>query len=176
MKNFFFLLSTILLLNGCVESVAFLGSTAGGASSGKMVQSSLQQVISYGVKKSTGKTPLSHALAYAEKNNPEKKKQTCISFIEKTRSEFCTIAKKKITLTNRAIKEKIVSTIKKNPKTKNLTPEKMVIKPKNEIILKNSSYVNSFNQFKESPRKLAILFQREMKNLKEISKEYLVSR
>ena len=52
----------------------------------------------------------------------------------------------------------------------------MVIKPKNEIILKNSSYVNSFNQFKESPRKLAILFQREMKNLKEISKEYLVSR
>ena len=95
MKNFFFLLSTILLLNGCVESVAFLGSTAGGASSGKMVQSSLQQVISYGVKKSTGKTPLSHALAYAEKNNPEKKKEPCLSFVKKTNSEVCAIVKKK---------------------------------------------------------------------------------
>ena len=176
MKRILFLLSTIFLLNGCVESIALLGSTAGGASSGRLLQSSLNSTISYGIKQQTGKTPLGHALAYAEKNNPEKKRETCISFIEKTRSEFCTIAKKKITSTNRAIKEKIVSTIKKNPKTKNLTPEKMVIKPKNEIILKNSSYVNSFNQFKESPRKLAILFQREMKNLKEISKEYLVSR
>ena len=50
---------------------------------------------------------MGHALAYAEKNNPDRKKETCISFIEKTKSEFCTIAKKKISLTNRAIKEKI---------------------------------------------------------------------
>jgi hypothetical protein len=176
MKRIFFLLSIIFLLNGCVESVALLGSTAGGASSGKILQSSLKSTISYGIKKQTGKTPLGHALAYAEKNNPEKKKETCVSFIEKTRSEFCTIAKNKITLTNKAIKEKIASTIKKDPKTKNSTPKKMVIKPKNQIVLKNSSYVNSFNQFKESPRKLAILFQTEMKNLKKLSKQYLVSR
>ena len=176
MKKAFLFLSITFILNGCAQSLALLGTSAGGASSSKVIQSSLQSSISYGIKKQTGKTPLGHAISFAEKNNPERKKETCISFIEKTRSEFCTIAKKKITLTNRAIKEKIVSTIKKNPKTKNLTSEKMVIKPKNEIILKNSSYVNSFNQFKESPRKLAILFQREMKNLKEISKEYLVSR
>ena len=78
-----------------------------------MIQSSLQSTISYGVKKQTGKTPLGHALAYAEKNNPERKKETCISFIEKTRSEFCTIAKNKISLTNKAVKEKIASVQKK---------------------------------------------------------------
>ena len=176
MKKMFFLLSLIFLLNGCVESFALLGSTAGGASSGKILQSSLKSTISYGIKKQTGKTPLGHALAYAEKNNPEKKKETCVSFIEKTRSEFCTIAKNKITLTNKAIKEKIALTIKKVPKTKNSTPKKTVIKPKNQIALKKSSYVNSFNQFKESPRKLAILFQTEMKNLRKLSKQYLVSR
>ena len=176
MKRITFLLSIIFLLNGCVESVALLGSTAGGASSGKILQSSLKSTISYGIKKQTGKTPLGHALAYAEKNNPEKKKETCVSFIEKTRSEFCTIAKNKITLTNRAIKEKIVSTIKTNPKTINSTHQKMAIKPKNEITLKNSSYVKNFNEIKESPRKLAILFQREIKNLKKLSKQYLVSR
>ena len=95
MKKTFYLFSLLFLLNGCVESIALLGSSVGGASSGKIVQSSLQSTISYGIKKQTGKTPLGHALAYAEKNNPEKKKETCISFIEKTRSEFCTIAKKK---------------------------------------------------------------------------------
>ena len=176
MKRILFLLSTVFLLNGCVESVALLGSTAGGASSGRIVQSSLQSSISYGIKKTTGKTPLGHALTYAEKNNPEKKKETCVSFIEKTRSEFCTIAKNKISLTNRTVKEKIVSSIKKNPNKKNLVTEKMVNKSKDEIILEKSSYANNFNLLKESPRKLAILFQKEMKNLKEFSKEYLVRR
>ena len=95
MKKIYFLLPLLFLLNGCVESVALLGSTAGGASSGKLLQSSAQSTVSYVIKKQTGKTPLGHAMAYSEKNNPEKKKETCVSFIEKTRSEFCTIAKKK---------------------------------------------------------------------------------
>ena len=95
MKKTFYLFSLLFLLNGCVESVALLGSTAGGASSGKLIQSSLQSTISYGIKKQTGKTPLGHALAYAEKHNPEKKKDTCISFVEKTNSELCAVLKKK---------------------------------------------------------------------------------
>ena len=41
-------------------------------SNGKIVQSSINSAISYKVKKQTGKTPLEHAIAYAEKN-PEKK-------------------------------------------------------------------------------------------------------
>ena len=116
MKKIFFLLSIVFLLNGCAESVALLGSSVGGGSSGKMLQSSLNSAISYGVKKQTGKTPLEHALAYAEEKNPEKNKETCISFIERTRSEFCTILNKQISLTNSAVKEKTLEIVKKYPK------------------------------------------------------------
>tara|TARA_B100001093_G_scaffold238639_1_gene228602 strand:- start:122 stop:637 length:516 start_codon:yes stop_codon:yes gene_type:complete len=167
MKRTFYLFSLIFLLNGCVESVALLGSTAGGASSGRLLQSSLQSTISYGIKKQTGKTPLGHAIAYAEKNNPERKKETCISFIEKTRSEFCTIAKNKISLTNKAVKEKIASTIIKTPKTTYPDASEIAIKPKNETIPEDSNYINSLNLSKKSPRELAIVFQTELKRLKD---------
>ena len=103
MKKIFSLLFITFLLNGCAESVALLGTTAGGASSGKVIQSSLHTTISYGIKKQTGKTPLGHALAYAEKTNPEKKKETCVSFVEKSNSELCVILKKKIDLTKAKI-------------------------------------------------------------------------
>ena len=166
MKKTFYLFTLIFLLNGCVESVALLGSSVGGASSGRMVQSTLQSTISYGVKKQTGKTPLGHALAYAEKNNPERKKETCISFIEKTRSEFCTIAKKKISLTNRVIKEKVASTIKIKPQIKNSVAIDTVIEPKINVDIKNADPFNSLNQLKKSPRELAIIFQTELKKLK----------
>ena len=103
MKKIFGLLTTLLLLNGCAESVALLGTSVGGASSGKMLQSSLNSAISYGVKKQTGKTPFEHALAYAEEKNPEKKKEPCLSFLEKTNSEICLIIKKQLKLTKSKI-------------------------------------------------------------------------
>ena len=166
MKKTFYLFSLLFLLNGCVESVAFLGSTVGGASSGKIVQSSIQSTFSYGVKKKTGKTPLGHVLAYNQKHNPEKKKETCISFIEKTRSEFCTIAKNKISLTNKAVKEKISLAATKDAKMKNLDALEIAIKPKNKNITKVSNYTKSFNQLNKSPRELAITLQTELKKLK----------
>ena len=101
------------MLNGCAESVALLGTST---SNGKIVQSSLNSAISYGVKKQSGKTPLEHAIAYAERINPEKKKETCISSIERTRSEFCTIVKKQISLSNAALKKKTSEIVKKYPK------------------------------------------------------------
>ena len=103
MKKILLLLSTIFLLNGCAESLALLGP---GASNGKFFQSSLNSAISYGVKQQTGKTPLEHAIAYAEEKNPERKKETCISSFEITRSEFCTIVKKQITLKSTVMIEK----------------------------------------------------------------------
>ena len=142
MKKVFFLLSTVLLLNGCAESVALLGGSIGGVSNGKMVQSSLNSAISYGVKKQTGKSPLEHALAYAEEKNPEKKQETCISFIERTRSEFCTILNKQISLTNIAVKEKTLEIVKKYPKnnkTTDITVQKEIVKSsKIEDLAKNS--------------------------------------
>ena len=104
MKKIFGLLTTLLLLNGCAESVALLGTSVGGASSGKMLQSSLNTAISYGVKKETGKGPLEHVVAYAEKVNPEKKKEPCLSFVKKTNSEICAIVKKRLILTKSKIK------------------------------------------------------------------------
>ena len=103
MKKIFGLLTTLLLLNGCAESVALLGTSAGGASSGKMLQSSFNSVASYGIKKQTGKGPLEHVVAYAEKINPEKKKEPCLSFVQKTNSEICAIVKNQLNLTKSKI-------------------------------------------------------------------------
>ena len=113
MKKILLLLSTIFLLNGCAESLALLGP---GASNGRFVQSSLNSAISYGVKKQTGKTPLEHAIAYAEEKNPERKKETCISSFEITRSEFCTIVKKQINIKSTALVEKTIDIVKEYPK------------------------------------------------------------
>ena len=115
MKKILLLLSIIFLLSGCAESLALLGP---GASNGRFVQSSLNSAISYGVKKQTGKTPLEHAIAYAEEKNPERKKETCISSFEITRSEFCTIAKKQIKLKSTAMVKKTTDFVKEFPKNK----------------------------------------------------------
>ena len=113
MKKILILLSTIFLLNGCAESLALLGS---GTSNGKILQSSLNSAVSYGVKKQTGKTPLEHVIAYAEEKNPEKKKETCISSFEITRSEFCTIVKKQIKSKSTDMMEKTTEIAKEYPK------------------------------------------------------------
>ena len=114
MKKIFGLLITLLLLNGCAESIALLG----GATNGKMVQSSFNSVVSYGVKKQTGKTPLEHAMAYTEEKNPERKKETCISSFKITKSEFCTIVKKQIKSKSTAMVEKTTDFVKEFPKNK----------------------------------------------------------
>ena len=113
MKKILLIFLTIVLLNGCAESLALLGP---GASNGRLVQSSLNSAISYGVKKQTGKTPLEHAIAYAEEKNPQRKKDTCISSFEITRSEFCTIVKKQIKLKNTKIAKKTSEIVQKFPK------------------------------------------------------------
>ena len=116
MKKIFGLLTTLLLLNGCAESVALLGTSVGGASNGKILQSSLNSALSYGVKQQTGKGPLEHVAAYAEKINPEKKKEPCLSFVKKTNSEICAIVKKQLNLTKSTIFNK-----KKDESLKDLT-------------------------------------------------------
>ena len=109
MRKILLLLSTIFLLNGCAESLALLGP---GASNGRLVQSSLNSAVSYGVKKQTGKTPLEHVIAYAEEINPEKRRENCISSLEITRSELCTVVKKKIRLTSTTLIKKSSESIK----------------------------------------------------------------
>ena len=133
MKKILLLLSALFLLNGCAESLALIGP---GASNGRFVQSSLNSAISYGVKKQTGKTPLEHAIAYAEKKNPERKKETCISSFEITRSEFCTIVKKQIKLKSTAMIENTADIVKEYP------IKKIKIVSKIERIAKKSNIYN----------------------------------
>ena len=131
MKKTLLLLSTIFLLNGCAESLALLGPSA---SNGRFVQSSLNSAISYGIKKQTGKTPLEHAIAYVEEKNPQRKKETCISSFEITKSEFCTIVKKQIKLKKTAMIKKTRDIGKEFPINKIKEISKIEKIAKNSII------------------------------------------
>ena len=140
MKKILFILSTILLLNSCAESLALLGP---GASNGRFVQSSLNSAISYGVKKQTGKSPLEHVIAYAEKNNPERKKENCISSFEISRSEICTIVKKQIKLKRNAMMDKSTAMLEKTKEiVKDYPKNKIKEISKIEKIAKNSIIYN----------------------------------
>ena len=90
---------------------------------------SLDYINSKKIRKSFGKIPLVTSLpnlvevqkrSYDNflqlKVDPDKKEDTCISSIERTRSEFCAIAKKQISLTTISLKEKTSKIIKDYPK------------------------------------------------------------
>ena len=99
MKNILGLLLGLSLLTCCAESLALLGPTSTAVTGGNIAQSAFSSAVNYGVKKQTGKSPMEHAIAYAEEINPEKKKEPCLSFAEKTNSEICAIVKKQLELT-----------------------------------------------------------------------------
>ena len=103
MKKIFGLLLGLTLLTGCAESLALLGPSSTAVTGGNIAQSAFSSAVNYGVKKQTGKSPMEHAIAYAEEINPEKKKEPCLSFAEKTNSEICAIVKKQLELTKTKI-------------------------------------------------------------------------
>ena len=85
MKKILFYYQLLFLLNGCAESLALLGTST---SNGKIVQSSLNSAISYGIKKQTGKTPLEHAIAYAEKKILREKKKLVFHLLKEQGLNF----------------------------------------------------------------------------------------
>ena len=106
MKKILGLLLGLSLLTGCAESLALLGPTSTAVTGGKIAQSAFSSAVNYGVKKQTGKSPMEHAIAYAEEINPQKKKEPCLSFAEKTNSEICAIVKKQLKITKSKILKK----------------------------------------------------------------------
>ena len=106
MKKILSFLLGLTLLTGCAESLALLGPTSTAVTGGNIAQSAISSAVNYGVKKQTGKSPMEHAIAYAEEINPEKKKEPCLSFAEKTNSEICNIVKKQLKITKSKILEK----------------------------------------------------------------------
>ena len=111
MKKILGFLVGFILLTGCVESLALLGPTSTAVTGGNIAQSAVSSAVNYGVKKQTGKSPMEHAIAYAEELNPQKKKEPCLSFAEKTNSEICVIVKKQLEIT----KSKILNKSKERP-------------------------------------------------------------
>ena len=103
MKKILGMLLGLSLLTGCAESLALLGPTSTAVTGGNIAQSAFSSAVNYGVKKQTGKSPMEHAMAYAEEVNPEKKKEPCLSFAEKTNSEICAIVKKQLELSKSKI-------------------------------------------------------------------------
>jgi hypothetical protein len=94
MKKIFILLTSMFLLVSCMESVAMIGS--GGGTNGKLVQSSIRSVASYGVKQTTGKSPIGHALNYVKKDKTLEKKGPCSTFNNKKDLEICLMINKRI--------------------------------------------------------------------------------
>ena len=106
MKKILGLFLGLTLLTGCAESLALLGPTSTAVTGGNIAQTAFSSAVNYGVKKQTGKSPMEHAMAYAEEMNPQKKKEPCLSFAEKTNSEICAIVKKQLKITKSKILNK----------------------------------------------------------------------
>ena len=99
MNKLLILLLSFIFLTGCINSMALLGP-ATGAANGKVVQSSIQSAVSYGIKQQTGKSPFEHALAYTEQkdlencNKQEKETKKCSTLREKLLSTKSLVDKK----------------------------------------------------------------------------------
>ena len=127
MKKLIGLLITLLALNGCANTLAFLGPASTSVTGGNVAQSAVSSAVSYGVKKQTGKTPSQHALAYVQKHNPENKKEKCIEFIDVTNTKTCAAVKENISETRKKI-VKIKNTILDKSKIENLAKQSDLIK------------------------------------------------
>ena len=148
MKKIFVLLTSMFLLVGCVESLALLGPATTIIEGGNIVQTSLSSAANYGIKKSTGKTPMQHAIAYAEEKNPQNEKKRCVSFIEITNSEFCAIVKKQAALTKDKIEKKTKGVVKKIPLIKKNTDSKKVSEI--TVISKRQAFAKARKEGKDS--------------------------
>ena len=116
MKRNLCLLLMLTLLSGCFGSMAFLGpasTTAASGASGNIARGAFSSTVSYGIKKTTGKLPIEHAVSYAEERNLDKSKEPCSSFVEKTNSKICSIVKKQLQITkSKILKKSKVNSIK----------------------------------------------------------------
>ena len=103
MKKVSLSIGLAILLTGCAETMALLGPASTSMGGGNMAQSVVSTAVNFGVKKQTGKSPMEHAIAYAEKHNPERKKVKCVNFLEITETEVCSLLKKRVSELRRKI-------------------------------------------------------------------------
>ena len=96
MRKIYISLFLAIFVTGCAETVAFLGPASTAAGGGNFARSTFTTALDYGIKKSTGKSSIEHAIGFAEKHNPEREKIKCVDFLEITETEVCSILKKRV--------------------------------------------------------------------------------
>ncbi len=92
-----------LFVSGCAETMALLGPASTSLGGGNVAQTAISTAVNISIKKQTGKTPMEHAIAYAEKHNPDKEKVKCVNFLEVTETEVCSVLKKRVSELRRKI-------------------------------------------------------------------------
>ena len=86
MKKNLCLLLLFTLLSGCFSSMAFLGpasTTAASGAGGNIARGAFTSSVSYGIKKTTGKLPLEHAIKFAEEKILRKRKNLAYLLLKK---------------------------------------------------------------------------------------------
>ena len=73
MKKVIFIVIATVFLNGCFQVLALVGPAATGVASGNIYQSAISYSLSYGVKKTTGKTVIENVIDLNNKSKGKKK-------------------------------------------------------------------------------------------------------
>ena len=73
MKKVIFVVIATLFLNGCFQVLALVAPAASGVATGNIYQSAISYSVSYGVKKTTGKTIIENVIDLSKDSKHKKK-------------------------------------------------------------------------------------------------------
>ena len=129
MRKLVVLLISFFLLSGCFETSLVMGPAVGGAQ-GKLTQSSVSSVLSYGIKHKTGKYPFQHIL--------KQKKEKVVKTVSLIKEKALKIEEKTLATTNKIkhnlVKKPEVKLVEANNKTTKAEIPKLKIRTISEKI------------------------------------------
>ena len=73
MKKVIFVVIATVFLNGCFQVLALVGPAASGVATGNIYQSAISYSLSYGVKKTTGKTIIENVIDMNKQSRTKEK-------------------------------------------------------------------------------------------------------
>ena len=73
MKKVIFVVIATLFLNGCFQVLALVAPAASGVATGNIYQSAISYSVSYGIKKTTGKTIIENVIDMNKKSRTKEK-------------------------------------------------------------------------------------------------------
>ena len=73
MKKVIFVVIATLFLNGCFQIIALVAPAANGVVTGNIYQSAISYSVSYGIKKTTGKTIIENVIDRNKQSNTREK-------------------------------------------------------------------------------------------------------